>query len=218
MSAGRTLVAIKVKSGRAPEMLPGMAAFSEAFRPARKLADGRRSAPRPAAWRRAAAGGDSMLTVDPNRANSTMTSNNLHIPSLVRRLAREGTDTHGTVTLRTSIGRSNRSVASVAAVLSQSDYHRAIQAPKMKAPVVMRGDLEGTRQRWRPPNPSIEDVIANDEAQGEGEPAVLRRPRRRAGTFLSSVRPQIGATCCCRHWVSGGAQGGECSTLLEAAR
>ena len=37
MSAGRTLVAIEVKSGRAPEALPGMAAFSEAFRPARKL-------------------------------------------------------------------------------------------------------------------------------------------------------------------------------------
>ena len=35
--AGRTLVAIEVKSGRAPETLPGMAAFSEAFQPARKL-------------------------------------------------------------------------------------------------------------------------------------------------------------------------------------
>ncbi len=37
VSTGRTLVAIEVKSGRAPETLPGMAAFSEAFRPARKL-------------------------------------------------------------------------------------------------------------------------------------------------------------------------------------
>ena len=37
VSAGRTLVAVEVKSGRAPETLPGMAAFSEAFRPARKL-------------------------------------------------------------------------------------------------------------------------------------------------------------------------------------
>ena len=36
MTAGRTLVAIQVESGRAPETLPGMAAFSEAFRPARK--------------------------------------------------------------------------------------------------------------------------------------------------------------------------------------
>ena len=37
VSAGRTLVAIEVKSGRAPETLPGVAAFSEAFRPARTL-------------------------------------------------------------------------------------------------------------------------------------------------------------------------------------
>ena len=37
MSAGRTLVAIEVKSGRAPETQPGMAAFSAAFRPTRKL-------------------------------------------------------------------------------------------------------------------------------------------------------------------------------------
>ena len=37
LSAGQMLVAIEVKSGRAPESLPGMAAFSEAFRPARKL-------------------------------------------------------------------------------------------------------------------------------------------------------------------------------------
>lgn len=37
MSAGRTLVALEVKSGRTPETLPGMAAFSAAFRPTRKL-------------------------------------------------------------------------------------------------------------------------------------------------------------------------------------
>ena len=37
VSAGRTLVAIEVKSARAPETLPGMAAFSEAFHPERKL-------------------------------------------------------------------------------------------------------------------------------------------------------------------------------------
>ncbi len=31
--AGRTLVAIEVKSGRAPEALPGLGAFAEAFKP-----------------------------------------------------------------------------------------------------------------------------------------------------------------------------------------
>jgi predicted AAA+ superfamily ATPase len=35
--AGRRLTAIEVKSGRAAEVLPGMAAFSMAFKPQRKL-------------------------------------------------------------------------------------------------------------------------------------------------------------------------------------
>ena len=35
--AGRTLTAIEVKSGRSSDVLPGMSAFAEAFRPARKL-------------------------------------------------------------------------------------------------------------------------------------------------------------------------------------
>ena len=37
LQAGRAVVAIEVKSGRAPETLPGMAAFSEAFQPSRTL-------------------------------------------------------------------------------------------------------------------------------------------------------------------------------------
>ena len=35
--AGRTVVAIEVKSGRAPDAFPGLAAFAEAFRPTRTL-------------------------------------------------------------------------------------------------------------------------------------------------------------------------------------
>lgn len=35
--AGRTLIAIEVKSGRAPEALPGLGAFAEAFKPKRAL-------------------------------------------------------------------------------------------------------------------------------------------------------------------------------------
>ena len=35
--AGRVVVAIEVKSGRVPETLPGLAAFTEAFRPTRTL-------------------------------------------------------------------------------------------------------------------------------------------------------------------------------------
>jgi hypothetical protein len=35
--AGRMLLAIEVKSGRAPATLPGLAAFADAFRPQRTL-------------------------------------------------------------------------------------------------------------------------------------------------------------------------------------
>ena len=37
MQAGDRLVAVEVKSGRATDTLAGMAAFSQAFRPTRKL-------------------------------------------------------------------------------------------------------------------------------------------------------------------------------------
>lgn len=79
---------------------------------------------------------------------------------LVQRLARSEADTDGTVTLRTSIDGQNQSVL---AVLPQPDYHRAIQAHKQKAPIVMRGDLERTGQRWRLLGPSIQDIITYDE-------------------------------------------------------
>ena len=88
---------------------------------------------------------------------------------LVQRLARDEANTAGTVTLRTSIDGTNQSVA---VVLPQSDYYRAIAAHKKKAPVVIRGDLERMGQRWRLLNPSVEDVIvdvANDTISGETE-------------------------------------------------
>ena len=85
---------------------------------------------------------------------------------LVQRLARDETEIEGTVTLRTSIDGNNQSVL---AVLPQSDYHRAIQAHKEKAVVVMQGDLERMGQRWRLLNPAIRDIIQNDEAQGDAE-------------------------------------------------
>ena len=83
---------------------------------------------------------------------------------LVQRLARGETDTDGTVTLRTSIDGQNQSVV---VVLPRSDYHRAIQAHKQRAPVVMRGDLERMGQRWRLLGPSIEDVIVYEEAPND---------------------------------------------------
>src|SRR6266542_2205337 len=45
LRAGRTVVAIEVKSGRSPDTLPGLAAFTEAFKPKRMLLVGRDGVP-----------------------------------------------------------------------------------------------------------------------------------------------------------------------------
>lgn len=83
---------------------------------------------------------------------------------LVQRLERDDAAADGMVTLRTSLDGRNQSVG---ALLRQSDYHRAIQAHRRKAPIVVRGDLERAGRRWRLLDPSIEDVIESDEAPGE---------------------------------------------------
>ena len=90
----------------------------------------------------------------------------IRLTGLVQVLKRDESASEGTVTLRTSIERQNRSVK---AVLPQSEYLRAIEAHKAREPVVMRGDLEKAGRDWRLLNPRIEDVIANDEAAGEGD-------------------------------------------------
>ena len=47
--------------------------------------------------------------------------------------------------------------------MKQFDYDRAIQAHKNKAPVVLRGDLERTGQRWRLLNPFLVHVISDED-------------------------------------------------------
>ena len=78
---------------------------------------------------------------------------------VVQRLQRGEHETEGTISLRASIDGKNQTVV---AVLSQSEYERAIEAHKNKAPVVMTGDLERVRQRWRLLSPRILDVIKGD--------------------------------------------------------
>ena len=46
---------------------------------------------------------------------------------------------------------------------------RRIEAHKTQASVVMRGDLERSGQRWCLLNPSIKDIIVNDEAPSDAD-------------------------------------------------
>ena len=77
---------------------------------------------------------------------------------LIQRLARDRGNDRGTVTIRAQIeGR----VQSVRAVLSQSDYERAILAHQSRTQVIAQGDLERIGQRWHLSNANI--AYANSE-------------------------------------------------------
>ena len=80
----------------------------------------------------------------------------------VQRLKRDHSETDGTVTLRAHFdGRTQ----SVTAVLSESDYDRAITAHRVKAPVIVDGDLDRFGQRWRLVNPRIVEVILGEDVE-----------------------------------------------------
>ena len=85
---------------------------------------------------------------------------------LVQRLKRDEWETDGAITLRAYVdGR----IQSVTTVLKQSDYEQAIHAHTTKAPVVLKGELERFGQRWRLLNPSLADVILNEDTLNDGE-------------------------------------------------
>ncbi len=90
---------------------------------------------------------------------------NVRLTGPVHRLIRYEQDL-GTITLRAYI---DEQMKSVVAVLSQSDYARAIQAHKEKAPIVVEGDLDRHGQRWHLLNPRVVAVIPQKDMQEEGE-------------------------------------------------
>ncbi len=83
----------------------------------------------------------------------------VRLVGVVWKLTREEQEIEGTITMRGEVEDSNQSVT---AVLSQSDYNRAVDAHRDKATVVATGDLERVGQRWRLVNPSIESVLARE--------------------------------------------------------
>ena len=82
----------------------------------------------------------------------------------VHRLKRDESTDEGTVTLRALIGEKTESVA---AVLAQADYERAVDAHKKSVPVLLEGDLERSGQRWRLRNSRIVEVFLSDGAFDE---------------------------------------------------
>ena len=96
---------------------------------------------------------------------------------IVQRLKRRETDTGRSISLSTSIDGRNQVVA---LVLRQFDYKIAVQAYRDRAPVMLKGDLERSGQRWRLLNPRIICVIRD---QSIGERPVLRSTATRIRRF-----------------------------------
>ena len=90
----------------------------------------------------------------------------IRLHGFIQLLKRSETQDDGTIHLTTHVDEQPQAVR---AVLSQSDYDRAVQAHKDKAMVTLKGDLERKGQRWWLLNPQVEGVLPNEDAVPEGE-------------------------------------------------
>ena len=86
----------------------------------------------------------------------------MEIYGFIQRLSRSEEEVDGTIYLTTQV---EGQTCSVAALLTQSDYERAIQAHRDRAVVTMRGDLQRNGQRWRLYSPEITGVINRVETE-----------------------------------------------------
>ena len=75
-------------------------------------------------------------------------------------LSRKEDEDDGKIRLKTEIDGKSQSVN---AILSQSEYARALKAHKEKATVIAEGDLERVGQRWTLLNARIKTIISNEE-------------------------------------------------------
>lgn len=80
---------------------------------------------------------------------------NQRLYGFIYRLARPQTDIAGTIGLKTSVAKNERSVT---AILSDRDYMRAVEAHKAGDMVALEGDLERGR-RWHLHNARLVEVI-----------------------------------------------------------
>ncbi len=77
-------------------------------------------------------------------------------------LKRAEGDEDGAIRLTTRIDGQPQSVA---AVLEQRDYERAVRAHGDRALVVLTGDLERIGQRWRLLNPTVSEVLRDQQSE-----------------------------------------------------
>ena len=82
----------------------------------------------------------------------------------VHKLKRDQDEAVGAVTLKALI---DDKLQSVTAVLDEADYAVAVAAHGSKTPVIAKGDLVRTKQRWQLTNANVLEVPNDDEPAGE---------------------------------------------------
>ncbi len=82
----------------------------------------------------------------------------------IQSLRRADSETDGTITLRALV---DDRVQRVTAVLSESDYNRAILAYRESSPIIVEGDLDRFARNWRLLNPRIIEVIVAGQEEND---------------------------------------------------
>ncbi len=60
-------------------------------------------------------------------------------------------------------------IKSVGSVLDQNNYSVAIRAHEARNPVILNGDLERVRQRWRVTNATVRELTSDDGDEDEAD-------------------------------------------------
>ena len=80
----------------------------------------------------------------------------------VHKLTRGEYEIEGQATFRVDMDGKNQSVS---AVLDQRNYSVAIHAHEANNPVILTGDLERVKQRWRMANAAVREFVTDDDAE-----------------------------------------------------
>ena len=84
----------------------------------------------------------------------------------VHKLTRDRNETEGHVTFKVDM---DGKIKSVGSVLDQNNYSVAIRAHEARNPVILSGDLERVRQRWRVTNATVRELTSDDGDEDEAD-------------------------------------------------
>ena len=110
-------------------------------------------------------GGDALILREAARTFRSLEARlDVRLFGSIQSLRRADSETEGTITLSALV---DEKVQRVNAVLSESDYNRAILAHRESSPVILEGDLDRFAMNWRLLNPRIIEVIVAGQEEDD---------------------------------------------------